>query len=167
MSVMTSGRVRTRFSLQPSSAGPPKSAAVSFRRWIIVPMAPSRQRIFSLKRARRRLPRSVMGTITDGRLTITALELGDPPVRDDHLERLVSLAISMPDAHALEPGVAKQLPQLRRRESQAGVAEARADPGLAVAAEVEHEHAAARGEDPPRLGDGPDRVFKAVQDLRE
>ena len=42
MSSTTSGRVRTRFSLQPSSAGPPKSAAVRFRCCSMVPIAPSR-----------------------------------------------------------------------------------------------------------------------------
>src|ERR1017187_407817 len=47
MSRMTSGRVSTRFSLQPSRAGPPKSSAVRSRCWIIVPIAPSSTRIRS------------------------------------------------------------------------------------------------------------------------
>ena len=43
----TSGRVRTRFSLQPSRSGPPKSSAVRSWPWIAVPIAPSRTRIRS------------------------------------------------------------------------------------------------------------------------
>ncbi len=44
---MTSGRVSTRFSLQPSRAAPPKSSAVRLRCWIIVPIAPSSTRMRS------------------------------------------------------------------------------------------------------------------------
>ena len=43
----TSGRVRTRISLQPSRSAPPKSAAVRFTAWSAVPMAPSRTRMRS------------------------------------------------------------------------------------------------------------------------
>src|SRR5208283_190241 len=45
MSSTTSGLVRTRFSLQPSSAAPPKSAAVKDRCCSIVPIAPSNTRM--------------------------------------------------------------------------------------------------------------------------
>src|SRR6266436_3585255 len=45
MSRTTSGRVRTRFSLHPSSAAPPKSAAFKLRCCSIVPIAPSSTRI--------------------------------------------------------------------------------------------------------------------------
>ena len=44
MSRMTSGRIRFRYSLQPSYCGPPKSAADRFLDWIIVPIAPSKTR---------------------------------------------------------------------------------------------------------------------------
>src|SRR2546430_2043522 len=37
---MASGRESTRFSLQPSSSGPPKSAAEGSSDWICVPIAP-------------------------------------------------------------------------------------------------------------------------------
>src|SRR5688572_6283393 len=57
MPAMASGRVRTRFSLQPSSAAPPKSAGPRSNCWIIVPMAPSRTRMRS-RRAPRRSPTS-------------------------------------------------------------------------------------------------------------
>ncbi len=42
ISSITSGRLRTRWSLHPSSASPPKSARVSSRAWMLVPMAPSK-----------------------------------------------------------------------------------------------------------------------------
>ncbi len=41
MSRMTSGRDRARWSLQPCSAGPPKSSAESPSAWMLVPIAPS------------------------------------------------------------------------------------------------------------------------------
>jgi hypothetical protein len=41
MSVITSGRVATSSSLQPSNSGPPKSSAVSPSSWTKVPNAPS------------------------------------------------------------------------------------------------------------------------------
>src|ERR1022692_2721502 len=59
----TSGRVFTRISLQPSSTGPPKSAAVSCRCCSMVPMAPSitRMRLSSASsRASRRSSLVVM-----------------------------------------------------------------------------------------------------------
>src|SRR5258708_3569610 len=49
----TSGRVRTRFSLQPSSAAPPKSAALRFRCCSMVPIAPSSTRILCPSNSRR------------------------------------------------------------------------------------------------------------------
>ena len=54
MSRMSSGRVRTRFSLQPSSSGPPKSAAFSFFAWMSVPIAPSSTRMRSERVSRSR-----------------------------------------------------------------------------------------------------------------
>src|SRR5512146_155665 len=39
---MTSGRVRTRWSLQPSNDFPPKSSADRWKRWMFVPIAPSK-----------------------------------------------------------------------------------------------------------------------------
>src|SRR3954462_6215811 len=50
----TAGAVATRFSLQPSRAGPPKSAAESPSAWMAVPIAPSRTRIRSSSKARNR-----------------------------------------------------------------------------------------------------------------
>ncbi len=44
---MISGRVRTRFSLHPSSAEPPKSSGPKACCWSMVPMAPSRTRMRS------------------------------------------------------------------------------------------------------------------------
>src|SRR4051812_4125633 len=38
---MMSGRVRTRWSLHPSSDFPPKSSGVGWKRWMFVPIAPS------------------------------------------------------------------------------------------------------------------------------
>src|SRR6266571_2381945 len=55
MSRTTPGRVRTRFSLHPSSAGPPKSAAVRLRCCSMVPIAPSSTRIRCASNARRAL----------------------------------------------------------------------------------------------------------------
>src|SRR5712692_3615506 len=48
-----SGRVRTRFSLQPSSEAPPKSAAVRFLCCSIVPIAPSSTRIRCARNSRK------------------------------------------------------------------------------------------------------------------
>src|SRR5581483_9507293 len=101
MSSTTSGRVRTRFSLQPSSAGPPKSAADRCRCCSIVPMAPSSTRIrcssssrscfdFSLKscicsgRAASRR-RSERGTSPGYCLYFTCLELETEPLRSEPL----------------------------------------------------------------------------------
>src|SRR5208337_2986520 len=53
MSSTTSGRVRTRFSLHPSSAAPPKSAAVRLRCCSIVPIAPSSTRMRSARSSRK------------------------------------------------------------------------------------------------------------------
>ena len=57
----TSGRVRTRFSLQPSSSGPPKSAAVRSRAWSAVPVAPSSTRMRSASRSSSRRARGSKG----------------------------------------------------------------------------------------------------------
>src|SRR6266446_2379320 len=59
MSRTTSGRVRTRFSLQPSSEAPPKSSAVRLRCCSMVPMAPSSTRMRCDSRSRRALADSV------------------------------------------------------------------------------------------------------------
>src|SRR5712664_1138221 len=59
MSRTTSGRVRTRFSLQPSSAAPPKSSAVRLHCCSMVPMAPSSTRMRCDKRSRSALADSV------------------------------------------------------------------------------------------------------------
>src|SRR5712664_720663 len=59
MSRTTSGRVRTRFSLQPSRKAPPKSSAVRLRCWSMVPMAPSSTRMRCDKRSRSTLADSV------------------------------------------------------------------------------------------------------------
>src|ERR1700687_494388 len=53
MSSTTSGRVLTRFSLQPSSAAPPKSAAERLRCCSMVPIAPSSTRMRSASSSRR------------------------------------------------------------------------------------------------------------------
>src|SRR5215471_9393509 len=45
MDSITSGRVRMRYSLQPSYSAPPKSIGPRFFVWMAVPMAPSRTRI--------------------------------------------------------------------------------------------------------------------------
>src|SRR2546429_2144664 len=55
MSSTTSGLVRTRFSLQPSSAAPPKSVAVRFPCCNIVPIAPSSTRILCASSSRKAL----------------------------------------------------------------------------------------------------------------
>src|SRR5258708_5173108 len=55
MSRTTSGRVRTRFSLHPSSAAPPKSAPFRFRCCSIVPIAPSSTRIRCASNSRKAL----------------------------------------------------------------------------------------------------------------
>src|SRR5688572_26684557 len=142
MSAITSGRVRTRFSLQPSRAGPPKSSAVSLRRWIIVPIAPSRQGIFSLKISESRALLLFMG-IPGFRLP------RDPAVGDQDLEGLVALAVSMPHPDAFESGVADHLPQFRGLEPLVVMAQPGPHPGLAVAAQVQDEDASAGRQDPP------------------
>src|SRR6266566_3369093 len=58
MSRTTSGRVRTRFSLHPSSSGPPKSAAANPRCCSMVPMAPSSTKIRCESSSRKALPDS-------------------------------------------------------------------------------------------------------------
>src|SRR6185312_8930882 len=63
MSSITSGRVLFRYSLQPSSAAPPKSAAVRWRAWSMVPMAPSSTRI-RVARASARACRRSSGEFT-------------------------------------------------------------------------------------------------------
>src|SRR5262245_19865174 len=63
MSRITSGRVITRFSLQPSRCGPPKSAAVRWRDWMAVPIAPSRTSIRSANTSSNILMRSCLSVI--------------------------------------------------------------------------------------------------------
>src|SRR5262245_44182955 len=154
---MTSGRVRTRFSLQPSREGPPKSAAESLRRWIIVPMAPSRQTILSANKDFRFVPRFVMSnqawtvyrspfTVCRKPRTVYRLPfavcrslrvLRNSPRRNQDLEGIIPRPVAVADVDALETRVAKEFPQLRGGEAQVDVAQPRAHPRLVVAAEVE------------------------------
>src|ERR1035438_5355044 len=61
----TSGRVFTRVSLQPSSTGPPKSAAVSCACCSMVPMAPSMTRMRLLRASTRASRRSSLAVIDE------------------------------------------------------------------------------------------------------
>src|ERR1041384_4141827 len=75
-----SGRVTSRFSLQPSNRGPPKSSSDRFWTCRLVPIAPSKTTIRSL-RVSRRLD---IGKTKAPRLTTRSLKLNSPSCLADY-----------------------------------------------------------------------------------
>src|SRR6266481_881731 len=75
MSSTTSGRVRTKFSLQPSRNAPPKSPAVRCLCCSIVPIAPSSTRIRSESNSRRAFADSFKLRIREEPQLLTGLPL--------------------------------------------------------------------------------------------
>src|SRR5271155_5466999 len=105
MSSTTSGRVRTRFSLQPSRAAPPKSPAVRLRCCSIVPIAPSSTSIRSESSCRRALADSFKLRIS-GELNSSLPDFllnGGHQQRRSHLGTPLFYAALLPESNALQP----------------------------------------------------------------
>ena len=66
--------------------------------------------------------------------------------RDQHRERIAGAARADADADVVEARRRRAAPQLVVVEAQPAIAEALADPGLVVRAQVEDQHAAARAQ---------------------
>src|SRR5436190_578476 len=179
MSPITSGRVRISRSLLPwrsfgwsAKRRPRKSASVSLRRWIIVPIAPSRIRMRPASARSSAFHCGGRRSGDEGRLSgMSGRPLcsrrGFDAAGNQHDEGIAGAAGADGDLDVARAGVAQQPGELVVFETQPLVAEPLADPLLGMLAQVEHQHAATGTHDADGLGEGARRVRGMVERLRQ
>src|SRR5262249_46106414 len=167
MALITSGRVNTSRSLLPRTSrpwsanrAPRKSSSVRRRRWIIVPMAPSRMRI-------RRVSNSVslwlMALCFFLLLWFRDCRFGARC--DEHRKWIAGFAGT--DAHfdVAQAGGLQHPFQFSVVESQGAIAQLGAHPFLAMFTQIQNQHPSAWNGDPRRFFDGARRTGRVMQRL--
>src|SRR6185295_18264205 len=174
---ITSGRVNVSRSLLPRSSfecdakrWPRKSASVSWWRWIMVPIAPSRTRIRSASSASSWCRTSgFIGAPLS--LVVHACARGRRRAfgggGNQDRERVAGLARADADSDVGQAGRGQHPLQLLVVEPEPPIAELGAHPFFLVGAQVEQQHVAAGRRDPRRLRDGAGRIVRVVQCLRQ
>ena len=145
---------------------PRKSASVSWCRWIIVPIAPSRTRMRVARRASscaRTLGVMVWCVWCPSSVSRRALV----PDAISTVNGSPALRAPTPTLTSASPAAASIRLQLVVGEAEPAIAELGAHPLLVVRAQIEQQHAAAGRRDARRFGDRARRIVRVVQRLRQ
>src|SRR5262249_36557098 len=167
MSLITSGRVSTSRSLLPltsrpwsANRAPRKSSSVNRRRWIIVPMAPSRMRI---RRASSSVSLWLMALCF-----FLLLWFRDCRFRargDEHGKWIAGFARTNAHLDVAQPSRLQHAFQFAVVESQGAIAQLGAHPLLAMFPQIQNQHPTARNGDPRRFLDRTRRTGGMMQRL--